>query len=533
MVIFGNTPQAIKAKSSDRTVMDSKAQNQGSDSFKSFLNSAVDNTSRYTSQKVSDGKQDKPVSQNFKSFRETKLVKVTNSSVSKTNTKADAKQVDNTSEIENDDVNNQNDNTNQVISVLSQMLGIKPEELKAIANELNFSEQDLKDPIKLVEFSTKLSDALGLSAQQTTVLTELTKQIANQLDLKPQVSVDSKEILTAPQQDECKQASADNKTELKISDISQQIKSKLEELIKEVKVEPQKLQSEVSKVIDIMRAQQQLRQAGKDTVKPDSTTGVQDVSLVEVNAENVQVSQTVSGNLADSNNLDSDAKADSGKDEDKSQRIMKSDSPKESEETAVPASNVSANQILGSNPEGDAQNVQPIVDLQTNQLNNQGHVSKTSNAIAQPVKTADVINQVIEQAKVTLGHDKSEMVIDLKPDHLGKLSLKVVTEQGIVAAKFMAENQQVKEILESNMQLLKDSLQKQGISIEGVSVQVGNQSKNSFQQEAFENKKSSSSNRVSYQDGNRSSVAGITTVDVLPEKLAQYSYETSTLNLTA
>jgi flagellar hook-length control protein FliK len=318
-------------------------------------------------------------------------------------------------------------------------------------------------------------------------------------------------------------------------------KSKLEELVKEVKIEPQKLQTEVSKVIDIMRAQLQLRQAGRETAKPVSTDTVQDTSLSEANADIQQVSQAVSGNqsssesgdLTDSKNLDTDAKADLGKDDDKTQSMMKSDSPKKSEETVTVTANVKASQVQESIPESDNQNVQPIIDLQTNQLNSQVPVSKTSNVITQPVKTADVLNQVIEQAKVTLGHDKSEMVIDLKPDHLGKLSLKVVTEQGIVAAKFMAENQQVKEVLESNMQLLKDSLQKQGISIDGVSVQVGNQNKNSFQQEAFESKKGSSLNRVGYQGGNKSSVSGITTIDVLPEKLAQYAYETSTLNLTA
>jgi len=69
------------------------------------------------------------------------------------------------------------------------------------------------------------------------------------------------------------------------------------------------------------------------------------------------------------------------------------------------------------------------------------------------------------------------MVITLKPETLGKLTLKVVTENGIVIAKFAAESQQVKEIIEANMQQLKDSLQNQGLSIQGFSVSVGQERK--------------------------------------------------------
>ena len=71
------------------------------------------------------------------------------------------------------------------------------------------------------------------------------------------------------------------------------------------------------------------------------------------------------------------------------------------------------------------------------------------------------------------------MIIDLKPDSLGKLSLKVATEQGVVMAKFVAESQQVKQVLESNMQLLKESLEKQGLNVQGFSVSVRQESQNS------------------------------------------------------
>lgn len=96
-----------------------------------------------------------------------------------------------------------------------------------------------------------------------------------------------------------------------------------------------------------------------------------------------------------------------------------------------------------------------------------------------PLPDREILYQVIEKAKVVISTDKSEMIMDLKPESLGKLTLKVVTEHGMIMARFIAENQQVKQVLETNMQLLKDSLEKQGLNVQGFSVSVRQESQNS------------------------------------------------------
>ncbi len=98
----------------------------------------------------------------------------------------------------------------------------------------------------------------------------------------------------------------------------------------------------------------------------------------------------------------------------------------------------------------------------------------------------NVINQVIEKAKILLTEDKSEMILQLKPENLGKLTLKVVTERGILLAKFVAENRQVKELIESNFAQLRESLQDQGLNIEGLSVSIQN---DDIRQHEFEQSK--------------------------------------------
>lgn len=76
----------------------------------------------------------------------------------------------------------------------------------------------------------------------------------------------------------------------------------------------------------------------------------------------------------------------------------------------------------------------------------------------------------------------------LKPDSLGKLTLKIIHERGEILAKITAENQQVKEILESNMQMLKDALEKNGYSVQNLSVSVRNGNENNQSKENRDSK---------------------------------------------
>lgn len=86
---------------------------------------------------------------------------------------------------------------------------------------------------------------------------------------------------------------------------------------------------------------------------------------------------------------------------------------------------------------------------------------------------ADILHQVAEKAQILVGSDKSEMIIQLKPESLGKIQLQVIHERGEIVAKFLAENEQVKSILESNMQYLRDALEKNGVDVQSLSVSVG------------------------------------------------------------
>ena len=86
----------------------------------------------------------------------------------------------------------------------------------------------------------------------------------------------------------------------------------------------------------------------------------------------------------------------------------------------------------------------------------------------------EVTSQIIERVKVDIKPGVSEIRMNLKPESLGEVSLRIASENGVVTAHFVAENQKVKEIIENNFNQLQDALSEQGVNITELSVSVSN-----------------------------------------------------------
>lgn len=83
-----------------------------------------------------------------------------------------------------------------------------------------------------------------------------------------------------------------------------------------------------------------------------------------------------------------------------------------------------------------------------------------------------IIRQVAEQVRVQVTADTSSMEMQLNPESLGRLSLSVELKQGMLTAKFVAENEQVKEAIENQAVVLREDLGRQGLKVEAIEVAV-------------------------------------------------------------
>lgn len=107
--------------------------------------------------------------------------------------------------------------------------------------------------------------------------------------------------------------------------------------------------------------------------------------------------------------------------------------------------------------------------------NNTPTVANTAEA-QQPNLPADVhevAKQIVEQTRLITKPQNTEMIIKLKPEHLGELTLRVVIENGAVNASFHSNNSEVRNIIEASLPQLKQDMSNSGLKVDNVSVYAG------------------------------------------------------------
>lgn len=90
-----------------------------------------------------------------------------------------------------------------------------------------------------------------------------------------------------------------------------------------------------------------------------------------------------------------------------------------------------------------------------------------------PADTQHIIEQIVEQAKVQFKPKNSEMIIKLKPEHLGELTLKVVVENQNITATFHSNNAEVRSVIEASLNQLKQEMSNAGLKVNYVGVYAG------------------------------------------------------------
>ena len=130
---------------------------------------------------------------------------------------------------------------------------------------------------------------------------------------------------------------------------------------------------------------------------------------------------------------------------------------------------------ISKQPEG-AENFAGNVATALNQTqNNQPAAQVQAPEVPQaPREDFNVPAQIVEQARMIRTATNTEMVINLKPEHLGELTLRVsVSTNGAVTASFYTDNAQVRAIIENSLVQLKQELNDQGIKVDDVEVYAG------------------------------------------------------------
>lgn len=84
----------------------------------------------------------------------------------------------------------------------------------------------------------------------------------------------------------------------------------------------------------------------------------------------------------------------------------------------------------------------------------------------------DIARQIIDQVKIQIRPDNTKMELQLNPEHLGKVELEITSKNGELSARLNVQNDYVKEAVESQMQVLRETLEVQGLKVENIEVTV-------------------------------------------------------------
>ncbi len=126
---------------------------------------------------------------------------------------------------------------------------------------------------------------------------------------------------------------------------------------------------------------------------------------------------------------------------------------------------------------------------------------------AKPV-ASDELMQLLQKAKIMQEGEKTHLSLKLYPESLGKLSVNLGLEQGVLSGRFVVESQEAKELLLQQLDSIKWELEQNGVQVGDFEVNVKEQRQRDYTemkavtlQNAENTEYEQANNRYMYHDG--------------------------------
>ena len=111
------------------------------------------------------------------------------------------------------------------------------------------------------------------------------------------------------------------------------------------------------------------------------------------------------------------------------------------------------------------------------------------------VSMQEIVDQVVNHIRIRVLPQTTSMELQLNPESLGRVHLAVSSNQGVATATLTVQNEMAKEALESQLLVLRENLESQGLKVESVEVNVshfGFKNQEDSNNHNFEQRKNSS-----------------------------------------
>lgn len=103
-----------------------------------------------------------------------------------------------------------------------------------------------------------------------------------------------------------------------------------------------------------------------------------------------------------------------------------------------------------------------------------------------PFRGEGPVNQLVQKLEISQTLERSEMKVQLKPEHLGEVTIILIKEGQILKARLVTESLQVKEALQSGLPQLRERLESQNVKVVEFHIEVDNQESGFHSESGFQ-----------------------------------------------
>lgn len=409
---------------------------------------------------------------------------------------------------------------------ICEELDITPEELECVMSELGLQFMDLQDMSKVQQLVLKVAGEEDVTAFLTN------EQLNSQVKGILQIAVQNEALFTEKL----------NVSDEEFAQLVEEVFPVIEqEDTQEVQSGMQELNAEEKTVADATMLegtteQPDMASQGLLEEKPDAKTATEPETVVEVQSVEVseqtqksageEVTDTTEPSITEKEMTDATdttelqsvvtEQTEDVADEEQTElrkSVAKGDATTETDKKAtVEHVDDSGKQ---SAPKQDSGSQTSLFDQMMEQvaLAKAEHVESVQDKVTVVQQMREVFEQVVEQIKVTVTEDTSEMTMQLNPENLGKVNLSIVAKEGHITAQFVTETEVARQALESQIQQLRDTLGEQGLKVDKVEVSVSDfsfaQQNNTNAEEQKEQQRSEHAKQV-HRNLNLSSLEEVT-----------------------
>lgn len=327
-----------------------------------------------------------------------------------------------------------------VRQVIAEKLGISEEDVAQQMEVMGLTVMDLMDPSKLASLVMELTGSEDIGSlllsedfqQMLSQINDLSQELALQLNLTPeemkQIQEEIKFMLSQNPQGEVMQDGEE--LSQNVETISQDAKEVLPEQIRDDAVLQKNATADLG----------------------NASNPTEDVSVQnEARGENIKQEE---GRLAEDVNVQ--------------------ENTGEQGEAGSTAGEKSSDLLQEETGNDKSENRQTHVTYQTTtQTVGQGPMAEVTQTVTQTrVDVEDIMRQVSQMTRVLVSQAESSIEMQLNPASLGKIYLQVLSREGVITAQIAAQNEAVKEALESQVMVLRENMNQQGLKVEAIEVTI-------------------------------------------------------------